>query len=105
MSANDWQHRLQTFTERNAGRRTLLEVDGPDIGAQPAEHDYPLRGVAFDPRDGRISIMLGPQADVEHHLTHSIEDPESVDVMTDEAGRDRALRVRHGDGQTLLRLL
>ena len=55
----DWIRELSAFTARNAGRRTVLEVDGMDIGAQREEQGYPLRGVAYDPRDGRVEIMLG----------------------------------------------
>jgi hypothetical protein len=101
----NWQSALQSFTERNAGRRTRLEVDAPEIGAQQEEHDYPLRGVSYDPRDGRISIMLGRQGDTERRLTHGIEDARSVEVLRDERGRDHVLRVEHGTGQTLLRLI
>jgi hypothetical protein len=101
----EWQPLLHAFTQRNAGRRTHLEIDGPDIGAQQEEHGYLLRGATFDPRDGRVSIMLGPQADVDHHLTRSVEAPDSVEVLTDDRGQDRALLVRHGPNQTLLRLM
>ena len=37
----------QTFTERNAGRSTSIEVDDPSIGAQRQETDLELRGVAY----------------------------------------------------------
>ncbi len=99
-----WADELREFTNRNAGRRTVLEVDGPDYGAQKEEFDYPFRGVAFDARDGRVQIMLGDQASVEHHLTHSIQDPTKIDILRD-GGRDKALRVVHGDAQTVLRFI
>lgn len=100
----EWAETLQEFTNRNAGRRTVLEVDAPELGAQREEIDYPLWGVAYDPRDGRVEIMLGEQGSVEQHLTHSVVAPESIDVLTDH-GRDRALRIVHESGQTLLRFV
>jgi hypothetical protein len=100
----DWAASLRAFSNRNAGRRTILEVDAPEYGAQAEEVDYPFWGVSFDPRDGRIQIMLGEQGSVDQHLTHSIDAPDRIDVLSD-AGRDRALRVVHGNGQTLLRFV
>ena len=43
---SEWAHELQNFTNRNAGRRTLLEEQGPDLGAQLEEQGCLLRGVA-----------------------------------------------------------
>jgi len=100
----DWAATLSEFTNRNAGRRTTLEVDAPEYGAQEEENDYPFWGVTFDRRDGRIQIMLGEQGSVDQHLTRSIDEPQRVDVLTDH-GRDRALRIVHAGGQTLLRFL
>ncbi|HUF67994.1 MAG TPA: DUF5335 family protein [Longimicrobiales bacterium] len=97
----EWVARLHAFTNRNAGRRTIMEIDIPEYGAQASETDYPLWGVAFDPRDGRVQIMLGEQGSVEQHLTHSVVSPEGIEILT-EGGRDRALRIAHGGGQTLL---
>lgn len=106
MGANsEWVRTLQEFTNRNAGRLTVLEVDGEEIGAQSEERDFPLRGVAYDPRDRRVEIMLGDMASVERHLTHTIDGPTSVDIQTDESGRDRALRVATAEGQTILKLV
>lgn len=102
----EWVAGLKRFTDRNAGRRTVLEEDAPDLGAQSEERNYPLRGVAFDPRDDRVAIMLGELASVDRHLTHSIGRPLTIDLLQDSLGRDAALRITHGgDGQTVLRLL
>jgi len=99
-----WAEMLRAFSNRNAGRRTILEVDTPDYGAQEEEVDYPLWGVTFDPHDDRVQIMLGDQGSVDRHLTHSIGMPTAIDVLS-ERGRDRALRIVHDGGQTLLKLL
>jgi hypothetical protein len=99
----DWSATLKEFTNRNAGRRTVLEIDSIDIGAQEEEQDYPLKGVTFDPRDQRVQIMVGEEGSVERHLTHSIGNPEQIDVLRRADGRDEALRIVHGNGsQTLL---
>jgi hypothetical protein len=100
-----WVRELQGFTNRNAGRRTVLEIDDVAVGAQEEERDYPLRGVAYDPRDKRVEIMLGEQATVERRLTHTVEDVEAIDILKGKDGRDVALRVIHGGTQTLLRLI
>jgi hypothetical protein len=99
----EWAAWLQAFSDRNASRRTVMEVDDPDLGAQPEETEYPLRGVSYDRRDDRIEIMLGELECTDRHLTHSITAPDAVDVLAGRDGRDAALRVRSGYTQTLLR--
>jgi hypothetical protein len=103
-SKERWPALLHDFTNRNAGRRGWLEIDDPELGAQIQEVDYPLRGVAYDPRDGRVEIMFGDQSSTEHHLTHSITGPDAIDVRDGSPGRGEVLRVAHGAAQTLLRL-
>ncbi|MGH7500232.1 MAG: DUF5335 family protein [Longimicrobiales bacterium] len=100
----DWTETLKEFTDRNAGRRTTLEIDSLTLGAQEEERDYPLKGVTFDHRDQRIQIMLGEAGSVSQHLTHSIEDAKRIDVVRRADGRDAALCIVHAGGQTLLRL-
>ena len=100
-----WRAVLDDFTQANAGRRTRLEVDDPEFGAQPQEQDYPLLGVTFDPVDERVEIMLGELGSGEPHLSRSLSDVDALDVLTDGEGRDVALRLRHGNGQTILTLL
>lgn len=100
-----WARELGEFTRRNAGRPTLLEVDELEVGAQPAGVELLLRGVAYDPRDRRVEIMFGDLGAVEAHLTHSIGNVRSIDLLTTPDGRDRVLRIACDDGQALLRLL
>jgi len=102
---SQWPAMLADFSRMNAGRHTRLEIDEPDIGAQGQETDYPLRGVAFDPHDQRLEIMLGALGAGEPHLSRSIGDVRSLDLLTDKNGVDLALRARHGDGQTVLTFL
>jgi nucleotide-binding universal stress UspA family protein len=100
---DDWAQALAEFTRRNLGRAALLEVDDAEIGAQAQEFDYPLRGAAFDHNDQRITLMFGGgDFGNGHHLTRGIAKPTSLDILTEQAGRDIALRIGHGKGQTLL---
>ena len=101
----EWTRELWEFTNRNAGRRTILEVNDPGFGAQEEETDYPLKGVSFDPRDHRVQIMLGEEGSVDQHLTHSIEAAERIDILSSPDGRDEVLRIVHGGSQTLLRFV
>ncbi|HEY2377227.1 MAG TPA: universal stress protein [Gemmatimonadaceae bacterium] len=100
-----WREVLDDFTQSNVGRRTRLEVNDPELGAQAQEQDYPLLGVTFDPVDERVEIMLGELGAGEPHLSRSVGEVDSLDVLTDDAGRDVALRLHHGSGQTILTLL
>ena len=101
---DDWAPALEAFTKRNQGRLASLEVDDPDLGAQAQEHDYPFLGASWDHHDERIQIMLGDFDATGRHLTRGIGGVTGVDILRDQAGFDRVLRVRHGDGQTILSL-
>lgn len=46
--------------------------------------------------------MFGALGDVGRHLTRGIGGVTRVDILRTEAGRDIALRIGHGIGQTLL---
>jgi nucleotide-binding universal stress UspA family protein len=98
----EWTPLFKEFTTRNMARPTSLEIDDPELGAQAQEHDYPLLGISYDRHDECVEVMLGDLASFGRHLTRSIYGVESIDVMTDEHGRDIALRIAHGAGQTLL---
>jgi nucleotide-binding universal stress UspA family protein len=98
----EWTSQLDEFTRRNVGRRGVLEVDDPELGAQAQEHDYPFLGATYDRHDGRVELMLGELGDVQRHLTRGIGSVSGIDVLTNERGRDLALRIAHGAGQTLL---
>ena len=87
---------------RNIGRRGVLEVDDPEIGAQAQERDYPFLGATYDHHDARVELMFGELGYDGRHLSRSIGDIQSIDILQDELGRDLALRIAHGAGQTLL---
>ena len=98
----EWGRQLDAFSRRNVGRRGTLEVDDPEIGAQAQELDYPLRGTTYDSHDQRITLMFGELGWGAPHLTRVIAGASAVDILQDDRGRDLALRVAHGAGQTLL---
>jgi nucleotide-binding universal stress UspA family protein len=104
-SSDEWQQQLESFTRRNQGRCTSLEVDDPAIGAQTQETGYALTGASCDPHTARVELMLGRLGAGAPHLTRSISDVDSVDVLTDLTGYDTGLRIKHGRGQTLLTFL
>ena len=97
-----WSRLLNDFTRRNAGRRTILEVDDLEIGAQAQEYNYPLLGVSYSDRDGRVDLMLGDRFAGGRHLARTMGSVVAVDVHTDGSGHDVALRIQHGTSQTLL---
>jgi nucleotide-binding universal stress UspA family protein len=99
---SEWGMQLDAFTRRNAGRRGTLEVDDPEIGAQAQEFDYPLRGATYDAHDQRVALMFGELGWGGPHFTRGIPGVTGVDILQDERGRDLAIRIAHGSGQTLL---
>ena len=98
----EWASELDDFTRRNFGRRGTLEVDDPDIGAQAQEFAYPLVGAAFDAHDQQVELMFGEIGRGKRHLTRGIGGVTAIDVLRDDRGRDLAIRIAHGLGQTLL---
>ena len=108
MSSSDpkrWPELLDEFTRRNTGHRSMLELDDPDLGAQPQQVNYPFLGAAYDAHDRRLEIMLGDAYPDGRHLSRSIGNVRELDILRDEAGHDRVLRIVHGRGHTLLTLL
>jgi nucleotide-binding universal stress UspA family protein len=96
--------KLQSVTERNGGRRAVVEVDNPSIGAQALVLDYAFLGLDYDPTDDRLQLFLGDAADgvSTRHVTHTITRPESVDVLLGVDGRDHVVRIADSAGQTLI---
>lgn len=95
-----WAEALNTFTQRNMSRRMDLQIISEDMGAQSEARAMPLRGVAYDRRDGGVEIMLGAAGT--HHITHSIGDVRAVDMVTGDAGHRDILRVCYSGGAAIL---
>ena len=96
---------LAQFSERNAGRRCLVEIDQDDIGAQVLGHELPLVGATFDRHRNEVALMFGASTLKGMHLTHSIPGVTEVDVSSNAGGEDQVMRIAHADGQTLVTLL
>lgn len=100
----EWPRVLKEFSKRNAGRATRLELDDAELGAQWAELALHFRGAAYEPRYGRVELML-TDGDPTEHLTHSVEAVQQIDVCRGVDGRDAALRLAYPGGQALLVLV
>lgn len=97
-----WGHELDEFTRRNRGRLATLELDDLDLGVQVTESGFTFQGAAYDPSDERVEIMLSDAERRTQHVTRSIGGVKTIAIGTSDDGRDQALRVNHGAGQTLL---
>jgi nucleotide-binding universal stress UspA family protein len=101
-SPNEWASTLDEVSRRDVGRFVTMEVDDREIGAQIEAGGYVLQGIAYDPHDRRVSIMLESPKISDGHLTRSIANIDSIAITRAADGRDRALAITHGRGQTLL---
>lgn len=104
LPAEEWARALSDFTNRNAGRRCRVEVDQTALGAQVLGTGLPLVGASYDRRAGTITLEFGASRLRGEHLSHVVPQPRYVQVLTDDVGRDRALRIAHESGQTLVML-
>ena len=97
-----WTVQLDDFTRQNRGRIANVEMDDLDLGAQVMESGFAFQGASYDERDDRVVLMLAGSGDLMQHVTRSIGGVKWVAIGTDADGRDFALRIDHGSGQTLL---
>lgn len=95
---------LVAFGNRNVGRRCTIEVDHPDLGAQILCHDLPLVGATYDRNDRVASLMFGASRLEGQHLTHSLPNVRSADIIVGPDGKDQLLRLAASGGQTLITL-
>ena len=98
-----WGGVLAEATERNAGRKVTVEVDDPSIGTQVQVEGFVLRGIAYDPADCRVEIMMDEGPGGAGHLTRTIAKVESITIAGEPDGRDRAIGISHGRGHTIVR--
>ena len=92
-ASEEWDDELQAFVRRNHHRRTTLEIDDRNIGAQVQEFGYALVGATYDPHDHRIALMFGGGAPGRAHLTRSLGNVRSVAVAS--GSRDASPRGFH----------
>jgi hypothetical protein len=101
----DWTSTLREFSDRNARRRTTLEVDDSWREAKDDVGEYQLRGVTYDPRSDSIQIMLGHVRGAHRALTHRISAPTGVEILPREGDRDEALLIRGREENALIALI
>ena len=101
----EWDEELRAFVQRNHNRRTTLEIDDRNIGAQVQETGYALVGATYDSHDHRIALMFGGGAPGRAHLTRSLGNVNSVAVASGARDVDRALCIECDDGYALLTFL
>jgi nucleotide-binding universal stress UspA family protein len=102
----DWGGALDAFTRRNLLRRARLEVseagaEGFVVGASRNR----FTGATYDPHDRRVEIMLGDESDGTRHLSHAVANVRSVEIVAQDARRDRTLLIEDARGHTVLTLL
>lgn len=97
-----WSGILAAASRRNAGRTVDLEVDSPEIGAQVQASGYILRGLDYDPVDGRVDIMVDNDAQGGGRLTRSIAGVRALGITARADGQDQAIEIRHDRGHTLI---
>lgn len=105
LDRTEWRLALDGFWRRNDGRPAVVEVDDPEVGAQPMARGCTLLGASYDPHGRRAELEFGDASDGSRHFTRTMADVRSVSVLTGSDGRDLALRVEHGYGQTLVTFL
>ena len=103
---DQWQDFLDSFSKRNQGRATRLEIIG-ELGAQEEEEYLPLVGVSLDPRGtaaGSVEIILageGPADD--RRVEHVVRNVRRIAPLIGVSGLDGGLGFEDEEGvKTLL---
>ena len=98
----EWQAQLDGFTERNRGRRVVLDAEDLVFGARVVESGLEFVHAICHPEFRRIELTVADPDRPAHRITRIIGVVQSVRVEADDAGRDQALHVHHGGGRTTL---
>jgi nucleotide-binding universal stress UspA family protein len=102
---DEWPGALDAFTRRNQLRPARLEVAGPDVDHFALGADgYRFLGAAFDPKDRRLELMFAAGPEAVRHLTHVVSHVRTIEIVAQDARRDRTLVVEDARGQTVLTL-
>ena len=99
---NTWARELQEFSRANAGRRTTLRLEDPEIGIQECGKEFPLWGAVYDAKRDRVDMMLGRSGTVDGHLTHSLPAPKSIEIQRRDDGKAEALVIQLRTGRAVL---
>ena len=97
-----WIKFFDEFSKQHMGWITTVELISPDLGDQEEADALPLLGISADlkDRENRIEVTLGGQKDA--HLTHIINNPETVEVKPAEEEGHEAVEVKSSDGTITL---
>jgi hypothetical protein len=98
----EWGARLDEFARRNAGRVVTLEVNDPEHGVVSQERGYILFGTSYEPQSHLVLIVLGETNGRRQHRTRYVSDADRLSVVRDAQGVERALRIHHATGDTVL---
>jgi nucleotide-binding universal stress UspA family protein len=99
-----WGSELAAFARRNHLRRTTLEIDDHELGAQRQSTGYLLTGATYDRHDDRIALMLGGLCAGVPHVTHAIGGVQHI-AISSAGGRDQALCIESDEGRAILLFL
>jgi hypothetical protein len=101
-----WIKFFDDFSKEHLGWITTLELIGPDLGDQEEAVALPLLGISADLKDREncIEITLGGRSGSQEdaHLTHTINNPETVELKAAEDEGHEALEVKSADGTIAL---
>jgi|SRR5215813_5155012 len=97
-----WIKFLDEFSKEHQGWIATVEVIGPDIGDQEEAAGLPLVGMSADlkDRENRIEVTVGGRPDA--HLTHTIDNPQTVELKPAEEAGHEAIEVKSDDGTITL---
>jgi nucleotide-binding universal stress UspA family protein len=98
----NWSHELSEFTRRNVGRHCSVEIDDSDLGAQLQGSALPLIGASYDRHGSEVQLLFGMPGLASRYLTHVVPNATGVDILCDQVGRERTLRVSNDGGSTLV---
>lgn len=93
---------LFDFSVRNIGRPCTVEVSQRSIGVRALGHHLPLVGVTHDRHSAGMTLMFGASTLEGTHLSHLVPGVRGVELQSDRAMRDQALRITHEEGVTMV---
>jgi sulfide:quinone oxidoreductase len=102
-----WESYLDAVAAERVDTRTVIEVHGPEIGAQTEERGLLLRALSYDVRGDVIEVAVArPRPGGEDILRHLVDRPARLLVDSQEGILPRAIAVDDGDGnRTLVQLM
>ena len=95
---------LAAFTERHRGHACTVEVQQRDMETSAIGHHLALAGMSYEAAGRTLTMSFGPSDEPGNHLSHQVPGCAQVEVVSDAAGRERRLVVKHVGGVTELQL-